>query len=252
MIKELRDLRNRLSPYNDPSYPVFWVSRYIYRNISYIFTYAICKTQISANMVSLVMLLVGFLSAWLLASGHFLTGVLVLHFWYFLDIVDGEVAREKKQSSLTGAYLDHLIHYLNQPAIFIGIGIGLNVKGMPLWLVVSAALAGYFDLVNRARNESFHLFALKKGRGYSNPDAEEERKPRLKYGTFYKLVTRSIQFPGVINILTVAVFLDYLLESIFGVAHYAVGAYVIYLGALISVYTTLGMFKDIVLKTLDK
>ena len=49
--------------------------------------------------------------------------VVLFQIYLLLDCVDGEVARWRKQTSITGVYLDRVGHYLCEAALLVGFGL---------------------------------------------------------------------------------------------------------------------------------
>jgi phosphatidylglycerophosphate synthase len=128
------------------------------------------NTKITPNQLTYLMVVVGVLGgAALLIPG--LTGailaVVLFQIYLLLDCVDGEVARWRKQTSITGVYLDRIGHYLCEAALLVGFGVrGADVfhqEGSTNWLWAFlgtvAALGAILikaetDLVDVARQRS--------------------------------------------------------------------------------------------------
>jgi phosphatidylglycerophosphate synthase len=127
------------------------------------------NTKITPNQLTYLMVVVGVLGgAALLIPG--LTGailaVVLFQIYLLLDCVDGEVARWRKQTSITGVYLDRIGHYLCEAALLVGFGVrGADVFGDGrsewLWAFLGtvAALGAILikaetDLVDVARQRS--------------------------------------------------------------------------------------------------
>jgi phosphatidylglycerophosphate synthase len=83
-------------------------------------------TRISPNQLTYLMVLAGVAGgAVLLVPG--ITGailaVVLFQVYLLLDCVDGEVARWRKQTSVTGVYLDRIGHYLCEASLLVGFGL---------------------------------------------------------------------------------------------------------------------------------
>jgi phosphatidylglycerophosphate synthase len=94
----------------------------IHRRISIYLTWALLHTSIRPNQVSLVMMALGVLGAFMLASpriGINALGFCVLYLAFLLDKVDGEIARYRGLQSIKGILLDRVHHLLIEPAIVI-------------------------------------------------------------------------------------------------------------------------------------
>ena len=84
-------------------------------------------TPITANQLSVVLVAIGFYSAWLFSLGHYWTGVLGAFLSLaasVLDGCDGEIARLKYQESALGCWIETVGDYSYYIAIFIGLTIG--------------------------------------------------------------------------------------------------------------------------------
>ncbi|MCX4820694.1 CDP-alcohol phosphatidyltransferase family protein [Streptomyces sp. NBC_01142] len=147
-----------------------WAGRMYMREISLHIDPYLVNTKITPNQLTYLMVVVGVLGgAALLIPG--LTGailaVVLFQIYLLLDCVDGEVARWRGQTSITGVYLDRIGHYLCEAALLVGFGIrGADVfhqEGTTNWLWAFlgtvAALGAILikaetDLVDVARQRS--------------------------------------------------------------------------------------------------
>jgi hypothetical protein len=128
------------------------------------------NTKITPNQLTYLMVVVGVLGgAALLIPGlpGAILAVVLFQIYLLLDCVDGEVARWRKQTSITGVYLDRIGHYLCEAALLVGFGVrGADVfhqEGSTNWLWAFlgtvAALGAILikaetDLVDVARQRS--------------------------------------------------------------------------------------------------
>lgn len=102
--------------YNENAYlkdwkknPYTWFKAILYIEISSIIFYLIRKTNIKANTMTIVYILLGVLGGIFLATPLkiiVLLGVLIFYFKDVIDWTDGVLAREKRQLSITGDVLD--------------------------------------------------------------------------------------------------------------------------------------------------
>ena len=82
-----------------------WYVRTILRDAALPVTWLLLHTKITADQVTLASLavaLLGMIALALPGTGWFVAGVLLLQLWYYLDHVDGQIARYRKTVSLTG------------------------------------------------------------------------------------------------------------------------------------------------------
>ena len=123
------------------------------RRISIPISRQLIKFPITANMVSLFTLAVGFFSAVFFALGGYwnaLLGALLCLFASILDGCDGEVARLKLQESDFGCWLETVCDYLFYLFLLVGMTIGQwrtsGSKAYLLWggLLLLGAVASFF------------------------------------------------------------------------------------------------------------
>ncbi|MFE9884157.1 CDP-alcohol phosphatidyltransferase family protein [Streptomyces scopuliridis] len=109
-----------------------WAGRLYMREISLRVDRYLVNTRVTPNQVTYVMTVAGALAApALLVPGitGAVLGVLAVQLYLLLDCVDGEIARWKKQYSMTGVYLDRVAAYLCDAAVLLGFGL----RGADLW-----------------------------------------------------------------------------------------------------------------------
>lgn len=103
-----------------------YLSRF-YRYLSLPLSHLLCRTRVTPNQVTVLQILVGLYGCYVIYSPisqySFLWGVLILHFAYVLDCVDGEIARYKNMQSIQGVFLDKYAHAIVMQAIFISVGV---------------------------------------------------------------------------------------------------------------------------------
>ena len=88
-------------------------------------------------------------------------GALFIQIYLLLDCVDGELARWRKQTSITGVYLDRIGHYVCEAAFLTGLGFRASHLHTDLWAVLGLVAAlgvilvkSETDLVDVARTRS--------------------------------------------------------------------------------------------------
>ncbi|MFI5618902.1 CDP-alcohol phosphatidyltransferase family protein [Streptomyces sp. NPDC051567] len=109
-----------------------WAGRLYMREVSLRITRFLVTTKVTPNQLTYVMTLAGVLALpALLVPGVWgaVLGVVAVQLYLLLDCVDGEVARWKKQFSLSGVYLDRVGAYLCDAAVLVGLGL----RAADLW-----------------------------------------------------------------------------------------------------------------------
>jgi phosphatidylglycerophosphate synthase len=119
-----------------------WTSTYLNRRISLFFTRRLVATSLTPNQVSVGILCIGLLGAFLASRGTYATmlaGAALFQAQSVLDGCDGEMSRLTFRGSRTGEWLDTIGDDLTNYAFFAGAGWGLfSATGRPLYLALGA------------------------------------------------------------------------------------------------------------------
>jgi hypothetical protein len=102
-----------------------WLARKVGRPSAVYGTWLAVRLGVSAHQVTVAAIASSAASALAIASGTrigFVAGVILAHVAFWLDHVDGQVARWRGTASLDGVYLDYLMHH----AIALGQGFALG------------------------------------------------------------------------------------------------------------------------------
>lgn len=146
-------------------------------------------TPITANQVTMLMIFLGFVISFLFSFGSYwysVAAAILIEVVYLLDAVDGEVARYKKQPSITGVFLDIILHLANMAVPFIGITIGVYRMNPGLDVVALGLLATLFTLANLDIQPLKHhalfmeLIHYAKGEKRYKPKEQNEVKEYIK------------------------------------------------------------------------
>jgi hypothetical protein len=119
-----------------------WLARKVARPTAVYGCWLAIRVGLTAHQVTLIALLCWLLTAGAIGTGNrllFVIGVTLAQLGYWLDHVDGQVARWRGTSSLDGVYLDYLMHHAANTVVGFSLGFGLAVRFADLrW-----ALAGF-------------------------------------------------------------------------------------------------------------
>jgi phosphatidylglycerophosphate synthase len=127
-----------------------WYINNVVRKVSIYITSLLIPTHITANQVTLLGGLVGAVAGLCFVFGyywHSVVGALLLQLWLVVDCVDGEVARYRRSSSITGVYLDWILDGFVKSYIFVCIAFGVYRQFhdvMVFLFAFSAALSRMF------------------------------------------------------------------------------------------------------------
>jgi phosphatidylglycerophosphate synthase len=108
-----------------------WAGRIYMRRISPYFTWLFVRIGFSPNQLTYMMIVCGVLGGAAVAvtaqgtAGLVwaIVGALLIQAYLLLDCSDGEVARFRKRTSVTGVYLDRIGHYMSEVALLAGLGV---------------------------------------------------------------------------------------------------------------------------------
>ncbi|MFI7098909.1 CDP-alcohol phosphatidyltransferase family protein [Streptomyces sp. NPDC050161] len=109
-----------------------WAGRLYMREVSLRIDRHLVTTRVTPNQLTYVMTVAGALAApALLVPGIWgaVLGVVMVQLYLLFDCVDGEIARWKKQYSMSGVYLDRVAAYLCDAAVLVGFGL----RAADLW-----------------------------------------------------------------------------------------------------------------------
>lgn len=139
-----------------------WMARRVARPSAVYGTWLAVRLGLSANQVTAAAWLASMASAIGIGWGSrsaFVVGVILAHLAFWLDHVDGQVARWRGTSSLDGTYLDYLMHHASALATGFGLGYGLASRsGDPRWAIAGLLIAGGWTMLglhNDCRYKAF-------------------------------------------------------------------------------------------------
>jgi CDP-diacylglycerol--glycerol-3-phosphate 3-phosphatidyltransferase len=120
---------------------------------------SLSKSGIKPDALTFTGLVVNIGAAYVIATGHFLLGGVLILIAGLFDLLDGALARFVKQTRKFGAILDSTVDRISEAAIFCGLMVWYILQGSTLGVVlIFAVLVGSF-LVSyiRARAEGLGL-----------------------------------------------------------------------------------------------
>ncbi len=196
-----------------------WMVRHILRDAALPVTWLLLHTPVTANQVTLASLGVGLFGIFLIAfpgHGNFLAGALLLQFWYFLDHVDGQIARYRGTSGLTGRFFDFLTHHLIHGVIFFSLGFySYHISGnlaFVVWGFLASVAMMTFNLVHDTKYKAFmeRMKSAKTIQVLEQPasaSAASQEAGFLHKG--FSLLHKLAEIHVLMNLLTVAALLQY-------------------------------------------
>jgi hypothetical protein len=129
-----------------------WLARRVARPSAIYGTWVAVRLELSAHQVTLAALASSLAGTAGIGTGTrsgFVLGVAGLHLGFWLDHVDGQVARWRRTSSLDGVYLDYMMHHVVNLALGFALGYGLARQfGNPAWSLAGFAIATGWTLLS--------------------------------------------------------------------------------------------------------
>lgn len=160
-----------------------WTADLFTRSISPYLTRFFVRVGISANGVTVIMILCG----WAAAGAFFIPGIagpilaaVLAVTQMLLDSSDGEVARWNRKMGPRGIFLDRFAHTTTESLIPIAIGLSLTIEfdGNWAWAFVGAVL-GALVLVNKSLKESSRMALVESGIA---PPSKTDARPEIRAG----------------------------------------------------------------------
>ena len=198
-----------------------WMVRHLLRDAALPVTWLLLHTPVTANQVTLASLFVGLAGISLFAfpsSGMFLSGVLLLQLWYYLDHVDGQIARYRKTACLSGRFFDFLTHHLIHGVIPFSLGVCVFEKTgefiFVIWGFAGSVTLMIFNLINDTKYKTF-FEAMKEKSSVSFLPRKEKSKPPLEQpgeGTgrrIFSILHKMVEIHVMMNLLTLAALVQY-------------------------------------------
>jgi F0F1-type ATP synthase membrane subunit c/vacuolar-type H+-ATPase subunit K len=139
-----------------------WLARRVARPSAVYGCWLAIRLGLSAHQVTVLALGSWLLASLVIATGDrtaFVIGVALAHFGFWLDHVDGQVARWRGTVSLDGVYLDYLMHHAANLSLGFALGFGLAVESGDIrWTIAGFAIASGWaglSLHNDCRYKAF-------------------------------------------------------------------------------------------------
>jgi phosphatidylglycerophosphate synthase len=159
-----------------------WSADIWWRHLSPYVSVTAIRWGLSANAVTVAMILSGWLAAASLVPGTVwgaFLAVVFAHGQMLLDASDGEVARWRRTTSPRGIFLDRIAHTTTESLMPIGFGLGLGISDPDrFWMWVAGGCAlGALVLINKSVNDGVAIARAAAGLP-KLPDTAAARQPR--------------------------------------------------------------------------
>jgi len=126
MVESIKELRKICYAGSKDKRPLYM--ELVTMKISIYVTKLLLYTPIHANQVTILTILFIILGSGMMISGSLwimFIGITLIHLTIILDNVDGEIARYRKEASLTGLFIDEFYHTITIPLVFFSFSYGI-------------------------------------------------------------------------------------------------------------------------------
>jgi hypothetical protein len=161
-----------------------WLARRVARPTAIYGSWLAIRLGLSAHQVTVAALLANLGAAVAIGTGErvfFVLGVVLANLAFWLDHVDGQVARWRGTASLDGVYFDYLMHHVGNLALGFSLGYGLAARSGDIRWAIPGFLMGtgwtLLSLHNDCRYKAFFQ-RLKSASGHFRVDGGAGGRPQ--------------------------------------------------------------------------
>jgi phosphatidylglycerophosphate synthase len=132
-----------------------WAGTLWGRRVSVYFTRLAVRTPITANQVTVAMIVIGLAGSAALLLGGLIGPALcavAIQLYILADCIDGEIARWTQTTSPRGVYLDRLGHYIVESSLFPAFGYAVGGSWTSGWVSVGLATS-VLALITKAETD---------------------------------------------------------------------------------------------------
>lgn len=155
------------------------------RRVSPYFTWLFIRIGFSPNQLTYLMIACGVLGGAAVAvraggtAGLLwaVAGALLIQAYLLLDCSDGEVARFRKRTSITGVYLDRIGHYMSEVALLAGLGVRAQGAWQNGGYVELGLLAALGAALIKAETDNVVVARAKSGQPAEPPAGDRALRP---------------------------------------------------------------------------
>ena len=136
LMEEMRDR-------NETTLNLVQIRHNMERSVTGPIVLALTKTGITPNTLTIIGFLITLIAAILIGMGHFISGGITILIAGVFDMLDGTLARSKKQETRFGAFLDSVLDRFSEAVLLLGILIiSLQRNLVPEIILVFVVLTG--------------------------------------------------------------------------------------------------------------
>ena len=210
-IESIKELRKICQPeYKQVKVnPFYRIYRRFFRIFSIYITRFLIYLHVSANLVSILGLILGIFGGVYFYLGKFLLGSIIMQLWFFMDTLDGELARyyykkgKKNNYLVKGEFLDLNSHHLVHSLTFIGLSFGLYNLSNNLWMIYLGISSLFALLLNELIDLNRIKVLYSQKITYKRINLKDYKK------NIFKKILLIYTFPSIINIIFIASLFDF-------------------------------------------
>ena len=205
-------------------------SKNISGHISPYISATLVNTKISANQITLTMILFCAIACYFLQIGT-LFSLLIGSFFLFLvnvvDTVDGEVARFKNTTSNLGDYLDRVCHYCTYTAsiFFFSVGLYKIYNETFLLLIILGFFSLFFYFIDEIVRDLIISCNIVE---YSSNRKEEKKKTTIENNFLKKIYNISFSNMAFFHLIGVMALMDIVIKYIFDEIFFSLSYFIIF------------------------
>ncbi|MEN8222064.1 MAG: CDP-alcohol phosphatidyltransferase family protein [Acidobacteriota bacterium] len=162
------------------------VDLFLFRPVSFVILKFLVKFPVTPNQISFMSMITGIVTGIFFSFGgrnNFLYGGLFLILSHIFDLLDGMVARVKKNGTPLGRIIDGWVDYITSIAIFIGLYIGLLKGGfdLPFGVLAITIAAGASMILHSVIIDYYRQQYLSSSTGRNKTISEDYRKFQRRF-----------------------------------------------------------------------
>ena len=162
------------------------VDLFLFRPVSFVFTKFLVKLPVTPNQISFMSMIAGIISGIFFSFGDkksFVYGGLFYLLCHIFDLIDGMIARLKKNGTPLGRIIDGWVDYITTVAVFVGMYIGLIKVGfkLPFGILPLTIAAGASMILHSVIIDYYRQQYLSSSTGRNNTISEDYRKFQRRF-----------------------------------------------------------------------
>ncbi|MCK5221358.1 MAG: CDP-alcohol phosphatidyltransferase family protein, partial [Candidatus Aminicenantes bacterium] len=162
------------------------IDLFLFRPVSFVITKFLVKLPVTPNQISFMSMISGIISGIFFSFGDkksFIYGGLFYLLCHIFDLIDGMIARLKKNGTPLGRIIDGWVDYITTVAVFVGMYIGLIKVGfkLPFGILPLTIAAGASMILHSVIIDYYRQQYLSSATGRNNTIGDDYRKFKKRF-----------------------------------------------------------------------